>query len=561
MEFKSIQIKKFRNFESIEVELSNKNAFFGMNDVGKTNFLYALRYVFDRETRKRNLIDSDFYQKDVSEAIEITVTIDISDLEDADSQKLRAQLKGNILSDENQVYIRLLAKYDKNELIANPEMFWGGDIENLKPMKIRGNYYEIDYVFNTVYIDAYVDLITLFKKNTNKLIESTEESDKDIIADIENDLDGLNEKIASLSGVKAFEDQITPEYQKFKSENIDISVKSEMAVKGLYANIVPYIKKRGEDLLYPTAGEGRKKLLVYSIYDLLSKIESEKKINIFLIEETENHLHRSMQLALSRVLFQDDMYKYLFVTTHSSIILSDMDNVNLVRVYNENKVDTESAFYAVPDDFKQKKDMLNRGLTEAVFANKVLLVEGPSEYALFSRVLSVVHPDYEVDDIYILPVNGITFKAYREILRKLKIKVVLKTDNDLRKASSTGKYSVLGFSRVNEYTKAIKLPTDSIDENGVDAKRALYDANKDKLDQIRKDDFVFLSRCSLEEDLDEVIHTEMVSYLPDADGNPISYLQGAKNYHMVELLQKITDEDCKNIYNHYNFECLKEVCK
>lgn len=428
-------------------------------------------------------------------------------------------------------------------------------------MKIRGNYYEIDYVFNTVYIDAYVDLITLFKKNTNKLIESTEESDKDIIADIENDLDGLNEKIASLSGVKAFEDQITPEYQKFKSENIDISVKSEMAVKGLYANIVPYIKKRGEDLLYPTAGEGRKKLLVYSIYDLLSKIESEKKINIFLIEEPENHLHRSMQLALSRVLFQDDMYKYLFVTTHSSIILSDMDNVNLVRVYNENKVDTESAFYAVPDDFKQKKDMLNRGLTEAVFANKVLLVEGPSEYALFSRVLSVVHPDYEVDGIYILPVNGITFKAYREILRKLKIKVVLKTDNDLRKASSTGKYSVLGFSRVNEYTKAIKLPTDSIDENGVDAKRALYDANKDKLDQIRKDDFVFLSRCSLEEDLDEVIHTEMVSYLPDADGNPISYLQGAKNYHMVELLQKITDEDCKNIYNHYNFECLKEVCK
>ena len=145
--------------------------------------------------------------------------------------------------------------------------------------------------------------------------------------------------------------------------------------------------------------------------------------------------------------------------------------------------------------------------------------------------------------------------------RQLKIKVVLKTDNDLRKASSTGKYSVLGFSRVNEYTKAIKLPTDSIDENGVDAKRALYDANKDKLDQIRKDDFVFLSRCSLEEDLDEVIHTEMVSYLPDADGNPISYLQGAKNYHMVELLQKITDEDCKNIYNHYNFECLKEVCK
>lgn len=272
-----------------------------------------------------------------------------------------------------------------------------------------------------------------------------------------------------------------------------------------------------------------------------------------------------MQLALSRVLFQDELYKYLFVTTHSSIILSDMDNVNLVRVYNENKVDTESAFYTVPEEFKQKKDMLNRGLIEAIFANKVLLVEGPSEYALFSRVLSVMHPDFEVDGIYILPVNGITFAAYRDILLKLKIKVVLKTDNDLRKSSdkTSGltKYSVLGFSRVNEYTKRIKLPADAITEGGVRAKRALYDANKQKLDNIRKEDFIFLSRCSLEEDLDEVIHSEMVDYLPDANNDPISYLQGAKSYRMVELLQNITDADCKKIYTHYNFKCLEEVCK
>ena len=41
MEFKSISIKNFRNFEEVIVDLSNKNIFFGMNDVGKTNFLYA----------------------------------------------------------------------------------------------------------------------------------------------------------------------------------------------------------------------------------------------------------------------------------------------------------------------------------------------------------------------------------------------------------------------------------------------------------------------------------------------------------------------------------------
>ena len=41
MKFNSVIIKNFRNFEDISIDLTNKNVFFGMNDVGKTNFLYA----------------------------------------------------------------------------------------------------------------------------------------------------------------------------------------------------------------------------------------------------------------------------------------------------------------------------------------------------------------------------------------------------------------------------------------------------------------------------------------------------------------------------------------
>ena len=52
MEFKSLQIKNFRSFEDISLNLSNKNIFFGLNDVGKTNLLTALRFVFDRDTEE-----------------------------------------------------------------------------------------------------------------------------------------------------------------------------------------------------------------------------------------------------------------------------------------------------------------------------------------------------------------------------------------------------------------------------------------------------------------------------------------------------------------------------
>lgn len=54
-------------------------------------------------------------------------------------------------------------------------------------------------------------------------------------------------------------------------------------------------------------------------------------------------------------------------------------------------------------------------------------------------------------------------------------------------------------------------------------------------------------------------HDKMVEYLPQAGGDVIRYLQDAKNNHMVELVEKLTPEDCARIFEHYNFACLKEV--
>lgn len=391
--------------------------------------------------------------------------------------------------------------------------------------------------------------IPYLKKNVSQLVRNEKDEDKDILAKIQNTVDDLNGHIASLSGIKEFEDKLTPEYQKFHDEGISVSIKSEIAVKGLYSNIIPYIKQDNDDNLYPTAGEGRKKLLAYSIYDILSDENAEKKINLFLIEEPENHLHKSMQIALSQILFTDSKYTYLFVTTHSPFVLYEMDNVNLVRIYSERKINSISTFYKVPDAYEKNRKMLNRCLSEAIFANKVLLVEGPSEYMLFSKVLSVVHPFYEVDGIYILPVDGVGFETYFSILDELNIFNMVKTDNDLRAVTGKGTYSVLGFSRCNNYIGEKRLPTKQIQENSVSAKRSLYNSNIKTLDKIRSDFHIFLSKVDLENDLDEFLH-DRLSALLDND-NPVKYLQDAKHYHMVELIEKLSDTDCRTIYIMY----------
>lgn len=559
MKFGSITIRNFRNFKDISIKLENKNVLFGMNDIGKTNFLYAIRFVFDKDIRKQNFSDTDYYKKKVDVPIEIVIAIDISDTENADSQKLRAKLRGAILSNQDIVYIKVKADYDEKEMIGVPILYWGGDLENLEEMKVHGTFFAIDYVFNVFYIDAYVDLYTLFKKNANKLLVNDKDQDKDILDNIHKTCDELNTQISGLSGIRAFEEKIAPKYKKFRHDDISVSVKSEIAVKGLYSNIVPYIRQDTDDSLYPTSGEGRKKLLVYAIFDLLSQEEEEKKINIFLIEEPENHLHRSMQIALSHILFLDDKYQYLFMTTHSPYVLAEMDQVNLIRIYNEDKIASRSVLYTVPTEFKSQRKMLNKGLVEAIFADKVLLVEGLSENVLFGKVLSEINPFYEADGIYILSVGGFGFVPYFEILDALEIDNIIKTDNDLRKIKDREKYSVLGFSRLNNYIGENLLPTEPIDESGVEVKRTLYDSNRETLDQIRKEHALYLSRCSLEEDLDEVLHDKMVEYIPQACGDVIGYLQEAKNNHMAELVEKLTAEDCKCIYEHYNFACLKEV--
>lgn len=561
MKFKSIHIKNFRNFEDISIELGNKNVLFGMNDIGKTNFLYALRVLFDKNIRKQNIVDSDYYKKNTSTSIEIIVKIDISDTEDNNSQKLRAKLKGAILSNQDEVYIKLLANYDEKEMLGIPELYWGGDLNDLEPIKPRGTFYDIDYVFNVIYIDSYVDLYSLFKKNANSLLANETEQDKSILDNILHTCNDLNTQIAQLSGVKNFEKNIAPEYKNFRHEDISVSVKSEIAIKGLYSNLVPYIKKDGDDSLYPTSGEGRKKFLVYSIFNILAKEEAEQKINLFLVEEPENHLHRSMQISLSYNLFQNNPYQFLFLTTHSPYILSEMDKVNLVRIYNDDKIASRSTLYSVPPKFGKQRKILNRGLAEAVFADKVLLVEGPSECVLFGKILSELNPFYEANGIYILPVSGVGFEPYLDILKPLNIKCIIKTDNDLRKprGAKTEEYSVLGFLRINKYVPDKPLPENKVKENSVEAKRKLYDENKTALDRIREEDSIYLSRCSLEEDLDEAFHDQMVLHLPEAKGDPIKYLQDKKNYHMVELAEKLTTEDCLNISNHYNFACLKEV--
>lgn len=117
-----------------------------------------------------------------------------------------------------------------------------------------------------------------------------------------------------------FQERITQKLSEYRDKDLLVSIRSEIAVKGLFDNISPYIQKIGDANLYPTAGDGRRKLLAYSILELLSETLQESKINIFLIEEPENHLHKSLQIALSNIFFSAQSVYYIQLENNSAFL-------------------------------------------------------------------------------------------------------------------------------------------------------------------------------------------------------------------------------------------------
>ncbi|KZE36450.1 ATP-dependent endonuclease [Bhargavaea cecembensis] len=575
MKFKWIEIKNFRNFKEIKVDLTNQNVIFGLNDIGKSNFLAALRFLFEREIRKNGFIESDFYIRDVDEEISITICIDIKDFDVSDHSKLIVSRMAGARSSEDleNIYIRLNGVYEKNEEIGGITVYWGNSLEKLKEIPQKNGFTELDRIFKVVYIDPLINLERVFEKNKRAIFNQEKFNAKDIEKSekIKEFTKEINKSIGEMDVINNFEGEITREYQSLKHENIRLTIKSEMAINGYFSDLKPYIKREDDDNLYPTSGDGRKKIISYSLLNYVTKNFNSEKITIFLIEEPENSLHRSLQIALSKKLFSNEAYKYFFLTTHSPELLYEMDNASLIRIHSMDKIVCSSSYvYVVGDDYRNIKTQLNKNLVTALFSERVLLIEGPSERVLFEKVLGTVKPEYELNGAYILEVYGIAFKKYWDVLRELGINVFVKTDNDLKRKKNTNNiFDLIGFNRALELCGKRKMPPINITFNESDTKdlksakivqekRRLFQKLKTSKRIINSNN-IYISTIDLEHDL----HAALGARLEELTGNsnPIKYLQSAKLINMAELAKELTYEDCKHLYDHPKFAVLKELNK
>lgn len=570
--FKNLILKNFRNFEHIDIVLKNKNVILGMNDVGKSNLLHALRMVFDKKIRLDEVQSTDFHNKNISKPIEITVSLDISDLANMDVEKLRAKAREAITLEESQTfYIRLVITSTKEEGILK-QFYWGDDLKKLKEIKSKGiNFLILDDVFSVVYISSHVETAKVFNEIRKEILKDFEltEHDEELKKEIVTDFQSINEKIQGLTPVIKIEEEINNNL-KFFDETYQVKITSQSVVEDLYKQLKIYTIETVHDHLYPASGDGRQKKIMYAMLHYFLVKESKKKIPLLILEEPENHLYLTAQIDLSMTLFEDEKLQYIFCSSHSSELLYHISiGCNLIRLYRGADSlfrKTISSSAQISDKYNEVKKMFAESLSKGYFADCVLLVEGYSEKLLCDAILKMVLTKNQFQKLYVLPVLGTNFKPYRDLLIKLGIKIIVRTDNDIYKNDIHGLKRCLKLIDLEmekptpEYLKGVKSEPDN-ELNG--KKLRLHKEFSPCVEKLKLENDIYLAEIDLENDLiNALADAKILKCLLDDELIDLSELKSElqnKKWHNMYLFLNENEKLLKDIFENYRFDFLKRV--
>ncbi|RHG37885.1 DUF2813 domain-containing protein [Fusobacterium varium] len=573
-----IKIKNFRNFENIEIKTNKKNIIIGINDVGKTNLLYALKLVFDYKIRNVELLESDFHKKNIESNFEIFISIDIGvrneqnnfyDILISEIENLRKSEDGT----QTIFNIKLIGNYENGI-----EMYWNigtisndEDMELIPPVGVNRN--KIDNIFEVFDIPPYNEIDKKFKEFKQKILKDLGEdkNDRNIISEIKEEQEVIKEKINQLKFVKEIENNISNTMKDF-NVSYKIKVASTLGLKNLHDDLSIFTVQNDDssEEIYPTAGDGRRKTILYSMY-LYDITQESKKIPIILLEEPENHLFIINQISLSKNILEGEIFCNVFLSTHSPELMYYLaDQTNVIRIERENsKTISKSAVLSLPEDFKSLKNKVQKDIARAIFSKKILLVEGYSEKILFDYILDQKITNVEKRaDIYVLNIIGVNFEPYYNFFKNLGIDVRVKTDNDLKKQGE--KTELLGINRVLGLLNKEKYSPCSFEikakkEEKIEDKKRRKNITEKIYDKLKKNDrmlefqrqYCYLSRVDFENDLAEVLCTK-----DEKKEEMVNFLQNSKWHNLFdEEYHKLifSEESIEKIVNSEYFRCLKDL--
>lgn len=178
-----------------------------------------------------------------------------------------------------------------------------------------------------------------------------------------------------------------------------------------------------DDVAFPMVGKGEQS----QIQIKLAIQNKAKSVNFILLEEPENHLSHMNLTRLINYIEKHRNGLQVFISTHSSYVLNKLSIAKLCLVGSDyirlKDIDPAIAL--------KIKRLPGYDTLRAVLANKVILVEGPSDELILKKFYLDKHNNLPEDDgIEIIVVRGLGFDTYLEILKRIGVRTNVLRDND-----------------------------------------------------------------------------------------------------------------------------------
>lgn len=570
MYIKNVRIKNFRNFKDLTIPLNKFTILIGENDIGKSNFIKAIKLVLNNNTleysskvlgitdfnsekmeefktivkNKREQIEKAIENKENEYINEIIPIIEIEvTFVDANDYYQKALLSDWLNEDkEGECYkvkyifepkdkIKFLNEVLEitklgNEYMIPLDMY---EYKIISTNNGKGVRFDKFQNFNISYIGAERDNFSENdKQNSYKLISSLLEKNLEL-KDRYKANKAYNEFFDKLKDLKSFKKV----FEKFEDSDFDnwrdIVDALELGpnspnLKSIFSNINMVY---GNEFLYQK-GLGKRNLLLIILL-FTNYINDDRRFNFVAIEEPEAHMCiNNLNIAIDFISksiekLNNNNFNQILITTHNYGIINKLKFNNVVLLKESKAINFSE--YEKASKYLAKRP--NFDILKILLAKRVILVEGTTEEMIINTYLQKNKDNLNMAEVI---VTGKGYKTFLDIWKLInkdtdkKIGVVRDYDNEPKAKKEHHEYDN-GINIFVRTTEGYTLEDDLVKQ----------DRNKSELEKIFRE---------------EIKNDEITHYLKTNKAEAMykicdEILEGGANIELPKHIKEIIDKVCE----------------
>ncbi|WP_219633484.1 AAA family ATPase, partial [Stenotrophomonas maltophilia] len=411
-----VHIENFRSIETCDVSFSDFNIIVGQNNTGKTNFFEAISWFYSGSTAA----DSMKYRKDST--LEVVVTIHFTGAQQGANNMLNEGNKAKILSvlgDSDVISVTRRSSDARKRTVQvdgadrkNPTGFDTALNDFLPKFEYihTRQFYEEFAKYNQksavgVMLSSVIEAILMDDPTYRSFMQNFE-----ALFNAEDSAVGNHFKAIGQSVRKHLEKQFSEcsmvQFEVLSPEFSDLLKKFETVVDD---GIETYASEKGD---------GMQRALMLAIIqayaDYRRARDDQGKSFLFFIDEAELHLHPTAQRRLKQVLLElSSTLDQVVISTHSSVFLADSEPSESILKCEKTEGRTELSATHLLDRPYIIYDLLGGSPADLLLPRSFLIVEGPSEVDLLTRVIKRFYSNQPT--IQIIAANGDVSQSKRTI--------------------------------------------------------------------------------------------------------------------------------------------------